>query len=206
MGDTLLSVDNLSAFYGEAQVLRDVSIDVAAGEVVTLVGRNGAGKTTLLRSIMGLHRAARGSITFDGSSLDGRSADKRARLGLGWVPDDDGRGGYHGQMAVLVKRNGLLGRLYMAAIEPFRHVVVYPAMMRRFADKVHFLHLRNVRREGEGVDDGVGDALPADAPVRARAPGSDAEHPVEQQHPLRGPGGEVAVAGDHPDVVAQLAR
>ena len=90
MGDTLLSVDNLSAFYGEAQVLRDVSIDVAAGEVVTLVGRNGAGKTTLLRSIMGLHRAARGSITFDGTSLDGRSADKRARLGLGWVPDDRG--------------------------------------------------------------------------------------------------------------------
>ncbi|MFW5469750.1 ABC transporter ATP-binding protein [Knoellia sp. CPCC 206435] len=90
MAERLLTVDNLSAFHGEAQVLRDVSIDVSSGEVVTLVGRNGAGKTTLLRSIMGLHRNVRGTITLDGTTLDGRSADKRARLGLGWVPDDRG--------------------------------------------------------------------------------------------------------------------
>jgi hypothetical protein len=49
---------------------------------------------------------------------------------LGWVPD--GAGGYRGQMAVLVKRNGLLGAAYMAAIEPFRHRVVYPVLMRDF--------------------------------------------------------------------------
>ena len=48
---------------------------------------------------------------------------------LGWVPD--GTGGYHGQMAVLVRPNGLLGRVYMAAIRPFRHLVVYPPIMRR---------------------------------------------------------------------------
>ena len=90
MAERLLTVDTLSAFHGEAQVLRDVSIDVSAGEVVTLVGRNGAGKTTLLRSIMGLHRNVRGTITLDGTTLDGRSPDKRARLGLGWVPDDRG--------------------------------------------------------------------------------------------------------------------
>ena len=48
---------------------------------------------------------------------------------LGWVPD--GRGGYRGQMAVLVKPNGLLGSAYMAAIKPFRHLVVYPSLMRR---------------------------------------------------------------------------
>jgi hypothetical protein len=47
---------------------------------------------------------------------------------LGWVPDGDG--GYRGQMAVLVKPNGLLGRAYMTAITPFRHLIVYPAMMR----------------------------------------------------------------------------
>ncbi len=47
---------------------------------------------------------------------------------LGWVPDDHGEG-YHGQMAVLVKPNGLLGRAYMAAIQPFRHLLVYPAMI-----------------------------------------------------------------------------
>lgn len=51
-------------------------------------------------------------------------------LHLGWV--EDGAGGYRGQMAVLVKRNGLLGSAYMAAIAPFRHLVVYPTMMREF--------------------------------------------------------------------------
>ena len=48
---------------------------------------------------------------------------------IGWVPDDSG-GGYHGQMAVLVKPNGLLGTAYMAAIKPFRHLFIYPALMR----------------------------------------------------------------------------
>ncbi len=50
-------------------------------------------------------------------------------LHLGWVPD--GTGGYHGQMAVLVKPNGLLGTGYMAAIAPFRHLIVYPLMLRQ---------------------------------------------------------------------------
>jgi hypothetical protein len=50
---------------------------------------------------------------------------------IGWVPD--GTGGYHGQMAVLVKPNGLLGTGYMAAIRPFRHLIVYPAMMRKIS-------------------------------------------------------------------------
>jgi hypothetical protein len=54
-------------------------------------------------------------------------------LHIGWVPD--GHGGYRGQMAVLVKPNGLLGTAYMAAIKPFRHVIVYPAMLRGFERK-----------------------------------------------------------------------
>ncbi|WP_349256083.1 ABC transporter ATP-binding protein [Intrasporangium sp.] len=86
----VLTVTGLSAWYGEARVLEDVSVDVAAGEVVTLVGRNGAGKTTLLRAVMGLHRQVEGSITFGGVELARRSADARARLGIGWVPDDRG--------------------------------------------------------------------------------------------------------------------
>jgi hypothetical protein len=49
-------------------------------------------------------------------------------LHLGWVPDD--AGGYRGQMAVLVKPNGVLGTIYMAAITPFRHLIVYPSMLR----------------------------------------------------------------------------
>lgn len=85
-----LDVVGVSAWYGEARVLTDVSLDVAPGEVVTLVGRNGAGKTTLLRSVMGLHKHAEGSITFQGLEVTKRSADKRAKLGMGWVPDDRG--------------------------------------------------------------------------------------------------------------------
>jgi branched-chain amino acid transport system ATP-binding protein len=86
----MLEVTGLSAWYGEARVLSDVSIDVAPGEVVTLVGRNGAGKTTLLRSVMGLHPQMQGTISLDGADLGRRSADARARAGIGWVPDDRG--------------------------------------------------------------------------------------------------------------------
>jgi branched-chain amino acid transport system ATP-binding protein len=86
----LLEVSGLSAAYGEAQVLRDVAIQVKQGEVVTLVGRNGAGKTTLLRCLMGLHRPAGGRITFDGKDITNLPAHKRARRGLGLVPDDRG--------------------------------------------------------------------------------------------------------------------
>ncbi|MDV3221660.1 ABC transporter ATP-binding protein [Intrasporangium sp.] len=87
---TSLEVAGVSAWYGEARVLTDVSLEIGQGEVVTLVGRNGAGKTTLLRSIMGLHKQVQGSLTLDGIELHRRSADSRARLGIGWVPDDRG--------------------------------------------------------------------------------------------------------------------
>ena len=83
----MLRVDKLSAGYGEARVLTDVDLHVGAGEVVTLLGRNGAGKTTLLRCVMGLHPDQRGSVTLDGRDLRGLPAHRRARLGLGWVPD-----------------------------------------------------------------------------------------------------------------------
>jgi len=86
----MLEVKGLNAWYGEARALRDIDITVGEGEVVTLVGRNGAGKTTLLRSLMGLHRQVEGEITFDGHAVLKLPAHKRARLGLGWVPDDRG--------------------------------------------------------------------------------------------------------------------
>jgi branched-chain amino acid transport system ATP-binding protein len=86
----MLEVSGLSAWYGEARVLSDVSLSVRPGEVVTLVGRNGAGKSTLLRSVMGLHRQIEGTVRFDGADLARRSPDRRARAGLGWVPDDRG--------------------------------------------------------------------------------------------------------------------
>ncbi|MGW2559382.1 ABC transporter ATP-binding protein [Streptomyces sp. NPDC001514] len=85
-----LSVGGLDAFYGQAQALHQVSLDVAPGEIATLVGRNGAGKTTLLRCVMGLHRQATGRIALAGRSVDRLPAHRRARLGLGHVPDDRG--------------------------------------------------------------------------------------------------------------------
>ena len=87
---SLLTVTDLSAWYGEARVLTDVSVAVAPGEVATLVGRNGAGKTTLLRSVMGLHKQVKGTVSLDGTDLGRRSPDARARAGIGWVPDDRG--------------------------------------------------------------------------------------------------------------------
>ena len=86
----MLRIENLSAWYGEAQVLREVDLQVAAGEVVTLVGRNGAGKSTLLRCLMGLHPGQSGTVSLDGRDLGPLPAHRRARLGLGWVPDDRG--------------------------------------------------------------------------------------------------------------------
>jgi branched-chain amino acid transport system ATP-binding protein len=86
----LLEVSGLSAWYGEAQALRDCSLTVGEGEVVTLVGRNGAGKTTLVRSVMGLHRHVEGRITFAGKDVTGLPPHRRARLGMGWVQDDRG--------------------------------------------------------------------------------------------------------------------
>ena len=86
----MLSIRDITARYGEAQVLRGVSLDVAEGEVVTLVGRNGAGKTTLLRCLMGLHRSMAGRIELDGRDITKLAPHKRCRLGLGYVPDDRG--------------------------------------------------------------------------------------------------------------------
>jgi branched-chain amino acid transport system ATP-binding protein len=86
----MLRIERLRAGYGEADVLREVSMHVGDGEVVTLCGRNGAGKTTLLRAVMGLHPAVRGRVEFLGTDITRLPAYRRARLGIGWVPDDRG--------------------------------------------------------------------------------------------------------------------
>ncbi|MFR9799284.1 ABC transporter ATP-binding protein [Streptomyces sp. MS06] len=86
----MLEVTEVSAGYGEAEVLHGVSLRVGPGEVVTLVGRNGAGKTTLLRCVMGLHPQMTGRVTLDGAEVGGLPPHHRARRGLGLVPDDRG--------------------------------------------------------------------------------------------------------------------
>ena len=81
----LLAVEHLSSWYGEAQVLWDVSLTVGAGEGVGIVGRNGAGKSTLLRTIAAIHRRAEGSARFLGHDILGRPPHQVARLGLSIV-------------------------------------------------------------------------------------------------------------------------
>jgi branched-chain amino acid transport system ATP-binding protein len=87
MSDAVLKVRDLAAFYGKAQALAGLQLEVAAGEVVALIGRNGAGKSTLLKSVMGLV-AASGTVEFDGQEIGGLPPHARARLGLGYVPED----------------------------------------------------------------------------------------------------------------------
>jgi branched-chain amino acid transport system ATP-binding protein len=87
MPEAVLEVRDLGAFYGKAQALAELQLEVAAGEVVALIGRNGAGKSTLLKSVMGLVEA-RGTIEFDGRAIGALPPHSRARLGLGYVPED----------------------------------------------------------------------------------------------------------------------
>ena len=84
----MLSVSGLSARYGRAEVLAEVSLDVGAGEVLVLLGRNGAGKSTTMKAIMGLVRPTAGRIVLEGRDITGASPFEAARLGLGYVPED----------------------------------------------------------------------------------------------------------------------
>ena len=83
----MLSVENLKSGYGRIEALHGVSLDVAAGETVTLVGANGAGKTTLLRAISGVQPISSGRIRFDGHSIEHRPAYERVALGIAQVPE-----------------------------------------------------------------------------------------------------------------------
>jgi len=82
----MLTLERISCYYGEVQVLRDVSLRVAPGEVLGLLGRNGAGKTTTLRAIMGLLPPRSGRITLDGRDLTGLAAHEIPRRGIAYVP------------------------------------------------------------------------------------------------------------------------
>ena len=88
MSAPMLSVENLGASYGAAQILYDLSLNVGRGEVVALMGRNGAGKTTTMKAIMGLMAQSTGKIRFDGHDISGRQPYEIARLGLGFTPED----------------------------------------------------------------------------------------------------------------------
>ena len=82
----MLKVAALNQFYGESHTLWDLALEVPKGACVCLMGRNGVGKTTLLKSVMGLIPARSGSMVFEGAELFSLKADKRAELGIGYVP------------------------------------------------------------------------------------------------------------------------
>jgi branched-chain amino acid transport system ATP-binding protein len=84
----ILELESIHTYYGETQVLFDVSFAVASGEVFALLGPNGAGKTTTLRSILALTRPKRGRVRFDGMDVTRWPTHRIARAGVGWVPDD----------------------------------------------------------------------------------------------------------------------
>jgi branched-chain amino acid transport system ATP-binding protein len=84
----LLAIERLTAGYGEAVAIADVSVAVAEGEALALLGRNGMGKTTLVNSIVGVTRRFGGAIRLDGRDITGLRPDQRARLGIGWVPQE----------------------------------------------------------------------------------------------------------------------
>src|SRR5437016_7085719 len=88
MSDVMLGVENLSAWYGAAQILFDVDLEVRRGEVVALMGRNGAGKSTTLKAVMGMLAKRKGSLSFMGHDISTAQPYEVSRMGLGYVPED----------------------------------------------------------------------------------------------------------------------
>ena len=82
----MLEIRGLNTYYGESHILRDVDLRVRAGEMVCLIGRNGVGKTTLLKSLIGLLKPRSGEIVFEGQGMERQPPHRRARSGIGYVP------------------------------------------------------------------------------------------------------------------------
>ena len=83
----MLKISNLEVYYGKMQVIKGISLEVKEGELISVIGPNGAGKTTLIRTIMGLKKAASGSIFFEDKDITALPAWKRADMGIGYVPE-----------------------------------------------------------------------------------------------------------------------
>jgi branched-chain amino acid transport system ATP-binding protein len=88
MMSPLLSLKDVWAGYGQANVLFGIDLDIMPGECVSLLGRNGVGKSTTIRTIMGLTPPRKGSIVFKGNEIGGKQPYQIAKLGIGWVPED----------------------------------------------------------------------------------------------------------------------
>ena len=124
----MIRIENLSAFYGKAQALRDVSLHVDEGEVIAVVGANGAGKSTLLDSIMGMvHNTGR--ITMDGQDVTGNKPADMVRLGVGYAPE---RFNLFPHMTV---RDNLLVGAYTARDEIDKNMAAVHRLFPRLAER-----------------------------------------------------------------------
>jgi urea transport system ATP-binding protein len=99
-----LSLNNLNVYYGESHILRNVDLNIYPGQMVCLIGRNGVGKTTLLKTIMGLLQPRSGTIDYQGQLINPKTPDRRARMGISYVPQ-----GREIIPRLTVKENLLLG-------------------------------------------------------------------------------------------------
>ena len=100
----MLNISQLNVYYGESHILRNVDLNVTAGQMVCLIGRNGVGKTTLLKTIMGLLKPRLGTIKYKGEDINKKTTDRRAKMGIGYVPQ-----GREIIPRITVKENLLLG-------------------------------------------------------------------------------------------------
>ena len=83
----MLKIESLDVFYGDAQALDGVSLDIAEGSIVAIVGANGAGKTSLIRTVSGIHKPTRGHIRFRGADIAGWPSHRVCNLGIGQVAE-----------------------------------------------------------------------------------------------------------------------
>ncbi len=88
-GNAILRIRDLDAGYGDLQILRDIDLDVAEGEYVTIVGPNGAGKSTVMKTVFGLTTYMAGAVEFEGESIHGLAPEQIIRKGIGFVPQTD---------------------------------------------------------------------------------------------------------------------
>ncbi len=129
MTDALLELQDVSVSYGPVRAVRNVDLRVRPGEVVAILGANGAGKSSIVKAVIGLVRRTEGRVLFKGASVGGMPSDRRAALGLGYVPE--GRRVF----ADLTVRENLLMGAYLVPREAAQRMAEVGALFPRLAER-----------------------------------------------------------------------